>query len=187
MRSLRGLLSFFVAGVVLFYSTGTYARREANMIEFFEKRYITKVCVEEVTNSSGDRAIDTAVVKGNIEQALLDRKSHRFEIVETEAEADIVVKMDITEYFFTTEDPVDMIVSPLAIAIDKMKKDHYARMQARVTVVDAKTGRELWKRSIKSTITDATMSEEESYERSQERIVKILVRRLFSKKRRGRR
>jgi hypothetical protein len=40
----------------------------------------------------------------------------------------------------------------------------------------------LWEETLKATITDETMAEEESYEAVNERIAKVLMRNLFSRR-----
>jgi hypothetical protein len=154
------------------------------MTDFFDKLHVIKTYLESITNSSGHDKIDVDVVKENIENAFLSRLSHQFEIVNKKSEADIIINADITEYFWTEEDPVDLVFSPIAAAADAAKSEPYARMQALFIIYDGRTGKELWNQSVSSTITKGTMTKEEAYGLTYERLGKNLIKKLFKKRRR---
>lgn len=167
----------------LLYSGEAYARRRGTILDFFEDKYVIKAYVSDMVNSCGDDKIDVKDLKSGIEKALDSRRSHTFKIVSEETEADIIINTEIVEYLWTEEDPVDMIMG-IATVVDAAVQDNYARMQIVFTVIDAKDGAQLWREKLQSTITNATMTEEESYSMSNENIVKVFIRKLFAKPRR---
>jgi hypothetical protein len=182
MRRINVVLAALLC-IALFCAGDAYARRKT-MREFFDEKGVTKAYVSDVTNSSGDSTIDLKEVKSVIEEALRSRRSHTIEIASSQAAADIVIDVDITEYVWTDEDPVDMVFSPIAAAADAAIQDNYARMQANFTVTDAKKSKKLWKELVQSTITSATMAKEESYGLSTDRLVKNFIKKLFKKPKR---
>ena len=139
------------------------------------------VYVENCTNSTDNKNIDVADLKKRIEHAFLTRMSHKFEIAKKESDADIILKGDIFEYYWTEEDPIDMVYGAGAIAMDVVKKDHYVRMQINFSIFLPDTGRRLWNRRLKATITNPTMTEKQSYDMANERMVEVLMRALFKK------
>jgi len=153
------------------------------MVEFFEKKGITKAYVSKVKNSSDDRKVNEKKVKESFEKALAARKSHAFEIVTKEAAADIIVEVDVIAYFWTEEDPVDIVFPAPAVAIDAASKENYARMGANIVVRDAKNGRKLWSEKIRSSLTNDKMTKKESYGLVSERLAKDFIKRLFRKPR----
>ena len=162
------------------------AKRFKHIMDFFDDKGTIKTYISGIKNSSGDNNVDTRALQSAIETALEARRSHNIDIVSSGSGADMVIDIEITEYFWTEEDPVDLIFSPVAAAADAAKAENYVRMQMDVIVTNAKDGRELWNDHVQSTITDATMSKEASYDMSYERITKNLVKELFKKPKRRR-
>jgi len=182
MKILRFCLIVCLVLVISMGQVVSSARpRNVNFREYLEGKRDLKVYIPDVTNSCGDNKIDTKELKKNIEEALASRRSHTFEIVQDESSANIAVEIDITEYYWTLEDPVDQITGAAAVAYDAMKKEKYARMQAVFTLFDVKKNRQIWSEIIKATITDDTMTEEGSYALINERITKVFIRKLFKR------
>jgi len=178
MKKIMSIISIvtFCAGV----SCLGYAAAR-NIIEYFDEKGVIKTHVRDIKNSTGDSNIDVAELKKRLEKAFVERGSHAFKIVSDIDTADIVVDVDVAEYFWTEEDPVDLIFSPIAAAIDKAKAENYARMQADIVIIDVKSGQELWKERVQSTLTDDTMTEKESYHLTYERFSKMFMKKLFKK------
>jgi len=110
-----------------------------------------------------------------------------FQLVPEEKDADISIQCNIIEYFWTDNDPIDMVGGAGGILYDVVTKSDYARMQAEMTVVDQKNGRELWQERVIATISDdrmppgKSMSREESVPMINEQLVRIFMRDCFSK------
>ena len=186
MKKLLKVLLAVLFFTLTLHLNDAYSARKVNMIEYFDEKGVIEAYVAKVENASGDSSIDENEIKRQIEKALAERRSHSFKIVASEASADISIDVKVTEYFWTEEDPVDMLVTPITIAVDKAKAENYARMQADITVRNAKNGRELWNERVQSTITDDTMTKEEGYGRSYERFAKNFIKKLFRKPRKRR-
>lgn len=172
--------------ISLFHCKDAYAAKRKHIIEFFNEEGVIETYIPDIKNSSGDNNVNVGALKNLIEEALAARRSHTLDIVSSEASADIIVEVDVVEYFWTEEDPVDLVFSPIAAGIDKAKDENYARMQVDIIVRNAKNGRELWNDRVQSTITDGTMEKDESYGRSYERIAKNFTKKLFKKPKRRR-
>jgi len=111
------------------------ARSKKGIRGYFEKRDIVKTYVAGIKNSSGDKKLDPKRVKKEIEEALAARRSQKFEILDKESGADIIVYFDIIEYIWTDQDPVDMVVGTIGVAYDVLTKENYARMRVIARVV----------------------------------------------------
>ncbi len=166
------------------FTADVRAVREIHMRSYFDEQYETRVYIEPIENDTEDATIDTGVLKNAVKEALEGRLNQTIIVVPDRTEADITVAISLTEYLWTEEDPVDMVFSPVAAAADKAKDEPYARMQADVVIRDAESGEEMWADMIQSTITDATMTREDSYAMSYERWVDSFTRELFKRKER---
>lgn len=171
------ILTFFVS---LFQFGDAYAGRR-DIVDFLDKNGITKACISHVKNLSGDRRVNLKKIKKSFEKALIARRSHTFEIAKSKASADIIVEIDVIEYFWTEKDPVEAVFPPMAAAIDGARDENYARITANIIVKNAKNSRKLWSDKIRSTLTDDTMTKKESYSLVAEKLAKDFVARLCRK------
>ena len=184
MKRPISLVLVFLVFASMLCSGEAHAGKKKNMREFFDKKHITKAYVPDVVNSSEYGNVDTAGLKKSIEDALVTRQSHKFEIVSGKSDADIVVDIEVVEYLFTEEDPVDMVFSPIAAAADAARREPYTRMQAVFSIVDMKKGSVIWQEDLQSTITHAAMTEQKSYGMSNERMTEVFLKELFKKPKR---
>ncbi|MFH1553207.1 MAG: hypothetical protein ABID83_06215 [Candidatus Omnitrophota bacterium] len=173
----------FTAGmalVLLFPSEGE-CRPKSNLCEMLSRKSVVKTYVADISDSSGKAKADLKHLKKALEDALVTRMTIHFELVPAKENADIIIEGDITEFFYTTEDPIDMIGSSVTLIMDVLSKANYVRMQAIFTVTDAATNKQLWREKIRSTVTNETMTEQQSVPTANARIVKIFMRDCFSK------
>jgi hypothetical protein len=140
-----------------------------------------KVYVGDISDISETGKAAKDDLKKLLEGALTGRKSINFTVVNDVKDADIIINSEINEFMWTDEDPVDMITGVGPIVMDAMKKENYGRMNIEFSIIDAKSGKILWTDVEKATITDETMTEEESIDLLNERIVKVFMREAFSK------
>jgi len=159
----------------------SYAADNVNIMEYFENQYITRIFVNDIKNSTGNEEVDLILLKESVENAFLERVSQDFEVAVTSETADVTIDMNITEYLWTEDDPVDNLLGIGGVAIDAAKQENYARMIAEFKFTDVKSGEVLWEDTLKATITDDEMSEGDSYGMINDRIVKVLTRNLFSR------
>lgn len=182
MKKAIGLMvvAVFLGGTFL-ASDACAALTKGNLYDEFSKRTVTKVYVVDINNSSNNDEADMVGLKKQLGEMLSARKSVAFEMVKSEKDADIVIKTDVNEFLWTDEDPVDMITGIGPVLMDATIKENYARMKADFEVLDAKTGKMLWEDSEKATITDKTMTKEDSVDMLNERIVDVFIRECFGK------
>jgi hypothetical protein len=173
----------FLFIISLLCSGDVHARRKGSIIEFFDDKDVIKAYVSDVVNSSGDRKIDVKKLKNSIEEALRSRLSHTFEIVKKKDKADIIINTEVLEYLWTEHDPVDTVMGFPAMVYDAVQKKNYACMKAIFIILDAKDGAQIWRKTLRSTITKSHMTEKESYNLSNERIAKIFLWKLLKKPR----
>jgi len=169
-----------------------FAEKKDPMSELINSDVVINVYVADVKNSSGDDKIDLNALKMRLEQILADRMPRKFDfsgatptkkfkIAKHVEDADIIINSVIIEYLWTDDDPIDMITGLPGIAYDALTKENYARMQILFTINNARRGTLLWEDTIRSTITDKDMTEEESYGRTEERIIKMFMKELFER------
>lgn len=174
------------------YPGRAFAETKNSMSDLIDSSEVIKTYVSDIKNSSGDDNVDLEDLKARLEKALAERmprkfdfsqktERRKFEIVKTPAAADVVLNSVIIEYLWTDEDPVDMITGAPGIAYDIMTTENYSRMQVVFSVNDTRSGVLLWEDKISADLTDKKMTEEESYDRINERIVRIFMRELFEK------
>ncbi|MFC1480384.1 hypothetical protein ACFL5Y_02925 [Candidatus Omnitrophota bacterium] len=173
----------FTAGValMLLFPREGECRPKSNLYEMLSRKSVVKTYVEDIADSSGKAKADLKHLKKALEDALITRMTINFELVSTKENADIIIGCDITEFYYTTEDPIDQIGSSVTFVMDVLSKANYVRMQAVFTVMDVATGKQLWREKVRSTVTNKTMTEQQSVPTANARIIKIFMRDCFSK------
>jgi hypothetical protein len=152
--------------------------------DLFEAQNVAVTCIKEVSNSTDDKKIDRNAIKNAFVEVLTARRSHNFNVVKNENEADILITIDVDEYFFTEEDPIDQITGIAGVAMDAAVTEHYARIIANIEVALKKNGRVIWKDRTKATKDSPTMTEDESYDIMYNRLAKAFMKKLLKKERR---
>jgi hypothetical protein len=175
---MKKILTVTLLAITTFTSTGFCG----TLYEALSRKNGIKTYVALPKDSTGKDQVITADLKKSIEDALSKRKSLSFAIVPGPEEAELVIDTEVTEFFWSDHDPVDMIMGLGATAMDAAVNEHYARMQAVFTISD-KSGKVIWKEKLKATLTHPTMTEKESIERINPDMAQVLVKEAFSKKR----
>ncbi|MBF0215507.1 MAG: hypothetical protein HQL30_00785 [Candidatus Omnitrophica bacterium] len=179
-------LLILVAGAILSTAalpSDSMAREMASLYERFSAMKEVKVFVSDITDSTQNKKTDLAALKKELENAFVTRRSLKFRVVNAREEADIAIGMNVTEFYWTSDDPIDMVMGVGGVVMDAMKKENYGRIQTIISVTDVKKNREIWNSQEKATITDKQMTEQDSVKLLNERIVKIFIRDCFSKSR----
>lgn len=138
--------------------------------------------IEDVNNTSDNDKVDLTGLKKTLENALAARMTINFAIVSNKKDADVIINFDVVEFLWTDKDPIDSITGIGAIAMDAAIQENYGRIQAEVSVIKAKDQKVMWKRKIKATITDKNMSEGESVDLLNKRLVKMFMKECLSKR-----
>lgn len=142
-----------------------------------------KIYIAPPTDTSANKKADLAGMKTELEKALAERKSIRFEIVDTAEAADYAVLTDVQEFYWTANDPIDMIAGLGMTAMDAAKNQNYARLQALFTIQDVKKGsQEVWRDKLLATVTKDAMDEASSVPLVNEDIANAFVKSAFGKK-----
>lgn len=165
----------------LFFITKPAAGATADFQSFLKDHSSVKVYVD-IKNISGDDKVDINLLKKLLEEAFAARKSHKFVVVQTAAEADLILKGDVTEYVWMKDDPIDQVYGIEAAAIDAAMVENYARIQVQAALVAAKHNRILWSDRVKATMTKGVMPKESSYEIVYPRFIKSIMIEIFKKR-----
>jgi hypothetical protein len=143
-----------------------------------------RIHLAEIKDSTTDHKVSISEVSARLTEALVNRKSIRFQVVGTPGEADLVVQVDLKGFFWSNHDPVDMIAGLGATAMDVAIVEDYAKLEADFIVTDAKTGETLWQDRVIATVTKKPMSESESLPLITQDLAKVFIKQCFGKKRR---
>jgi len=182
---MRRILSSAVAliMVLVFANTGL-GMDKGNLYNQFYKKRVVKVYLPDIENLSAGNKVDAAGLKEDLKQALKNRRSIRFKVVEEKSAADIVIDCNLTAFYWASEDPIDMVFGTAGIIYDTITIENYAYQEAVFTVTDAKSDKKLWQKTLKIDLTRKNMTEQESVPLINKKTVKIFMRDCFSKKRR---
>ncbi len=146
------------------------------------RKAVVKVHIELPADATEKHQVRPEALKAAFETAFAGRKSLKFQVLPSPDGADLRIATKITEFLWTPDDPVDMIVGIGAVAMDAAVREPYARLQAEFTITDG-SGRARWKSALKATITKKDMTEAQSLDLITEDMAKVLLREAFGKKR----
>jgi hypothetical protein len=177
---MKKLMSVALTAVLLSVAAPAFS---ANLYETYSRKGHVKIFVEKPTDKTEKKKVNVESLKSAIEKALKERQSVRFDILRSTDEAELVVETEITEFYWTDHDPVDMIMGLGGTAMDVAKVECYARLTANYKVKDGKSGSTLWSDKLKATLTKGGMSEAQSLELIGDDAAKVLMKEAFGKKR----
>lgn len=177
MKSKTVFLALFLA---LFQLSNAYCL-ETSLFPRFSGKTV-KVYVAEVKDATQTHELDPAMVKTRMEKSLGDRKSIKFQIVPTAAEADLTIETQIAGFTWSDHDPVDMLVGVGGTAMDAAVVEDYAAIEATVTVSDVKSNQPVWKKKLFATVTKKPMPKEDSKPLAIDSFLKVFIRDCFSKR-----
>jgi len=152
-----------------------------NLYDTLSKKDQVKVFVHDAKDVSHAKKVNLKAVRQGIEDALSSRKSINFKVVPSKEEADIIVDCYVKEFVWMKEDPIDDVHGVAPLVMDAVMNANYARVQAEFSVLDVPSGKVLWKRTIKATLTEKDMNEEQSLPMARERVIKVFMRKCFAK------
>jgi hypothetical protein len=182
MKKIRILaLSLVVMGMVVPSIGGAadYSKWE----DVLSSNDIVKVYVERMKNNTGNPEISeersTEVVKNMFEK----RISTKFNVVNSEKDADIIFRGEVEEYVWMEKAPVTDIYGAGALAMDLATRGgkNYARKIIKYTISSPSSEKVLRDGVTLVTIKRPGMPEEKSYDMMYERGGKMLARDVFRK------
>ncbi len=157
--------------------------QSGSLYPLFDKKPSVRVAVALPTDVSEQKSVSTSGLKKELESALAARKSIRFQTLPSLEGADLTIDVQITEYYWTDHDPVDMLMGVGATAMDAALVENYARLQAVFTVTDVKTQKTLWNDTLMATITGKGLTKENGPAMIAKELAQVFVRSCFGKKR----
>lgn len=156
------------------------AANSDSLYDQFSKKGSVPFTVSITENKSSLNPSQLKELQQNLVDQLTNRRSITFAPSTPEA-ADVNIDIAVNEYYWTEEDPIDMITSvPLAI-YDAATNEHYTRIMAQFSVIDARSKKVLWKDVVKSTVSDATMTETEGFEQAIDELASNFISKAFKK------
>lgn len=176
---MRHALTAIAAAMILWTVPAEAATTTNPVYEKLSRLRQVGIYLSPVQDATGKA--DPAAVKAAVEKALRERKSISFKIVDS-TDADVRVEISITDYLYSDHDPVDMLMGTGAIAMDAIKKEHFARLIADVVVREAPTEKVLWQDRVMSTVTKEPMNEAEAKDLITADWAKTFIRYAFGKK-----
>lgn len=170
-------------------------REKVNFYDILGDAKEVKTYVADVTGASEDAKDMTGDLQKILEDALATRMSINFVLVKDETDADIIITCHIIERVWMENDPVDQVHGLGAAALDIALQQNYARMKAEFTVARGPERKDLfkwmggfllrrkflWEETLDAMVTKTEMPEKESIPLVEERLVKVFMRRCFSR------
>lgn len=175
-----------IAAAFLLLAAAPVMAQSESLYDGLYRKAEVKIYVAPPVDSTPEKKPDEAGLKTELEKAFTGRASIKFKVVPAKEEADLILETDITEYFWTDHDPVDMVVGLGGLAYDTATVENYVRVQVNTKILEGKTGREIWSKSVIATITDKTMTPETAVGLINSDFAKVLLKEAFSKRRSSR-
>lgn len=127
-----------------------------------EDKVPVKVYIKEVVNQSGQNQVMPEVFKTELVNSLHERRSIKFEVVNTPDESDIQIAALIKSYRYMDRGPFKLSpgVDTMILDAAATMTENYVDMAVEYTVADTKSGKELWKGNINEYIKQKMTAEE---------------------------
>ncbi|MBN2190687.1 MAG: hypothetical protein JW728_05700 [Candidatus Aureabacteria bacterium] len=190
MRKIFSVVLVTAVFFVLSANTAVARRNERRLTDYINNMEVCRVCILDFKNSSGNADASPEVHRQMLVNALRQRTSHNFMIVDNPSEADIVVNADIKKFLYSEEDPVyDGIigmgmtpVNPAGLAMDIAMDQNYVENDIEYDITDSK-GRKLWNGTVDSNVTKSDMPLNDAVELVGQRSARNLFMKCFKKDR----
>ena len=177
----RKLAVLAVAIAALFFTVSSFAVMTVETESFLRNHNEVKVFVD-IKNASGDEKVNIELLKTSLESAFAGRKAHKFTIVKTAEEADMILRGNVVEYVWSESDPIDQVWGLGSAAMDAAMQENYARIQADMQLVAAKGMTKLWSDRVQATMTKGVMPKDESYAQVYGIFTKTIMKEMFKER-----
>ena len=168
--------------IVLAMSTHGFCKDKTNLYNLFRKKAVTKVYIPPIENASDSSKAGTDALMQELKDALINRKSIVFKIVDKKEDSDIVISCNLVTFLWSDKDPIDFIVGVYGVAYDALTTENYAFQEVVFTVTDTKKAKILWSKKLKIEYTKKSMTEDESIPLINKKTVRTFMRDCFSKR-----
>jgi hypothetical protein len=179
-RAIIVLSVLLMAGSCFSYAL---AGTDGNLYSRFYRSSSVKVFVDTPVNSTDNKILDNEKLREYIQEIFAGRKSISFKVVNSEKEADIVVRCEVIECSWSETDPVDMLIGVGPAVMDAATNEPYSLMLANVTINDAKRNQTIWTKRVKASVTKQDMDDKEGVILAGKKLAKTLMRDAFGKNR----
>ena len=130
--------------------------------ELVNSKDTIKVHISGYSNESGHEKIESEDFKKSVENALRQRKSVNFQIVNTPEESDVQISGTIKKYQYLERGPMKVNPSPTGILLDMAATAtaNYVEMEIESVIKSTKTDKILWKDKVSAYIKKVMTPEE---------------------------
>lgn len=139
-----------------------------------------RVFLKEFSNESGQTQISPEDFKNSFETAMLRRKAVTFDIAKNADASDIQISCAIKKYLYSKTDPITSFGNSALVILDAITIENYAELTGEFTVVGTKTGKVIWKDSVKAFVK-RTMTPKESMPLVCEKLSRAFLTKSFGK------
>jgi len=153
---------------------------ENNLHKMGREKSIIKVFIGDVSNISGQNTANASDFKASLENAIKNRKSVNFDIVNSPEASDIKITGIIKKFQYLEHDPVTTYGTSWGLLLDAATTENYAELVVEFAVTDSKSGKLLWKEDVMS-FTKKMMSPEESLPLIYEKESRTFLSKCFGK------
>jgi len=125
---------------------------EADLSWMAKDKKPIRVFVKGFVNESGEAQILPEDFKKDFEEALINRRSVRFDLAQNFEASDIQISGAIKKYRYLEKDPVTISPGVGTLLLDAVTTENYVEMEIEFTVTDTKTSKILWNKPTTSYI-----------------------------------
>jgi hypothetical protein len=138
------------AALFLLGQSFCFAADSASLSSIVNSHKPIKVYLKDFINQSGKSEISPADFRAEVEKAMANRKTVKFEIVKDPAESDVQVSCVITKFQYMEKGPVKPKPNLALLALDAAATltSNYVEMFAKFTITDTRTSDILWEDTI---------------------------------------
>ncbi len=182
---MRNLKYFGVAAALFLLSQSLcFAAPDNELSGLVNSKRPIKVFLKDFSNESGKDQIKAEEFRAEVEKAMLNRRSVKFEIVKDPAQSDVQVSCVITRFQYMERGPFKPSPGVGTMLLDAAASAalNYVEMFAKFTITDARTNRVLWEDTINE-YRKKTMTPEESIPFIYDRTARAFLWKSFGKPR----
>lgn len=174
----KKLLFFAILSILFVSHSVSFASDDLSRYTMGEKA--VKAYLGNFVNESGQTQINAEDFKKVFKNALLNRKSIKFELAGSPETSNIQISAVIKKYLYSKTDPITFSPSPAGLLLDAVTTENYAEMTAEFTVTDTKSGKVMWQNTLMTYIKH-TMTPEESIPLIEEKLSRTFLWKSFGK------
>lgn len=178
MRKEPVIFLAFILAVSLF--TDISSALNDDLAYLAKDRRPVSVFLKELKNESGQDRIKVDDFKKIFEAALLRRKAVTFTVVSAPDASDIQISCNLKKYLHSETDPINSYAGTPGMLLDALTVQNYAEITGEFTVVDTKSGKVIWKKSVMAYVEGA-MTPEESMPLVYDKLARTFLWRSFGK------